>query len=133
MNYSIYVESTPNPKVMKFVSNRMLADKSLEFLTVKNARKIPMIYKIFTLPFVESIFLSTNFISITKVDNVDWDDITMELRNFITQILNEDETDSEFAATPRYCSPEIRHGDQGNKASDIWSLGMVLYYLLFYK
>ena len=91
MNYSIYVESTPNPKVMKFVSNRMLADKSLEFLTVENARKIPMIYKIFTLPFVESIFLSTNFISITKVDNVDWDDITMELRNFITQILNEDE------------------------------------------
>ena len=91
MNYSIYVESTPNPKVMKFVSNRMLADKSLEFLTVENARKIPMIYKIFTLPFVESIFLSTNFISIAKVDNVDWDDITMELRNFITQILNEDE------------------------------------------
>tara|TARA_B110000116_G_scaffold270420_1_gene288433 strand:- start:10669 stop:11265 length:597 start_codon:yes stop_codon:yes gene_type:complete len=91
MNYSIYVESTPNPKVMKFVSNRMLADKSLEFLTAENAKKIPMIYKIFSLPFVESIFLSTNFISIAKVDNVDWDDITMELRNFITQILNEDE------------------------------------------
>ena len=30
MNYSIYAESTPNPEVMKFVSNRMLADKSIE-------------------------------------------------------------------------------------------------------
>jgi len=91
MNYSIYVESTPNPKVMKFVSNRMLADKSLEFLTENDAKKIPMIYKIFSLPFIESIFLSTNFISITKIDNIEWEDITLELRNFITRILNEDE------------------------------------------
>ena len=91
MNYSIYVESTPNPKVMKFVSNRMLADKSLEFLTENDAKKIPMIYKIFSLPFVESIFLSTNFISIAKINSVEWEDITLELRNFITRILNEDE------------------------------------------
>jgi len=91
MNYSIYVESTPNPKVMKFVSNRMLADKSLEFLTKHDAKKIPMIYKIFSLPFVESIFLSTNFISIAKINSVEWEDITLELRNFITRILNEDE------------------------------------------
>ncbi|MGY8931869.1 MAG: NifU family protein [Flavobacteriales bacterium] len=91
MNYSIYVESTPNPKVMKFVSNRMLADKSLEFLTENDAKKIPMIYKIFSLPFVESIFLSTNFISIAKINSVEWEDITLELRNFITRVLNEDE------------------------------------------
>jgi Fe-S cluster biogenesis protein NfuA len=91
MNYSIYVESTPNPKVMKFVSNRMLADKNLEFLTENDAKKIPMIYKIFSLPFVESIFLSTNFISIAKINSVEWEDITLELRNFITRILNEDE------------------------------------------
>jgi Fe-S cluster biogenesis protein NfuA len=91
MNYSIYVESTPNPKVMKFVSNRMLADKNLEFLTENDAKKIPMIYKIFSLPFVESIFLSTNFISIAKINSVEWEDITLELRNFITRVLNEDE------------------------------------------
>jgi Fe-S cluster biogenesis protein NfuA len=91
MNYSIYVERTPNPKVMKFVSNRMLADKSLEFLTENDAKKIPMIYKIFSLPFVESIFLSTNFISIAKINSVEWEDITLELRNFITRVLNEDE------------------------------------------
>ena len=39
MLYSIYAESTPNPEVMKFVSNRMLADKSIEFLTVSEAKK----------------------------------------------------------------------------------------------
>ena len=91
MNYSIYVESTPNPKVMKFVSNRMLADQSIEFIDSTDAEKIPMINKIFQLPFVESIFLSKNFISIAKTDNIEWGEITLELRNFITTILNEDE------------------------------------------
>lgn len=91
MNYSIYVESTPNPKVMKFVSNRMLADQSIEFIDSTDAEKIPMINKIFQLPFVESIFLSKNFISIAKTDNIEWGEITLELRNFITTVLNEDE------------------------------------------
>ncbi|MDA7728891.1 NifU N-terminal domain-containing protein, partial [Flavobacteriales bacterium] len=35
MNYSIYAESTPNPEVMKFVSNRMLADKSIEINSIQ--------------------------------------------------------------------------------------------------
>lgn len=91
MNYSIYAESTPNPEVMKFVSNRMLADKSIEFLTIEDSLKIPMIHKIFSLPFVESVFLSTNFISIKKSEHTEWGEIILELRNFITQILNEDE------------------------------------------
>ena len=91
MFYSIYAESTPNPEVMKFVSNRMLADKSLEFLNPSEAKKIPMIQKIFSLPFVESIFLSSNFISIKKTSNLEWREIILELRNFITKILNEDD------------------------------------------
>ena len=91
MFYSIYAESTPNPEVMKFVSNRMLADKSLEFLNASEAKKIPMIQKIFSLPFVESIFLSSNFISIKKTSNLEWGEIILELRNFITKILNEDD------------------------------------------
>ena len=91
MFYSIYAESTPNPEVMKFVSNRMLADKSLEFLNSSEAKKIPMIQKIFSLPFVESIFLSSNFISIKKTNNIEWGEIILELRNFITETLNEDD------------------------------------------
>ncbi len=91
MFYSIYAESTPNPEVMKFVSNRMLADKSVEFLNKNEAKKIPMIHKIFSLPFVDSVFLSSNFISIKKSENVEWGEILIELRNFITTILNEDD------------------------------------------
>lgn len=91
MFYSIYAESTPNPEVMKFVSNRMLADKSIEFLTDDEAKKIPMIHKIFSLKYVESVFLSSNFISIKKKNDVEWGEILIEIRNFITTLLNEDD------------------------------------------
>ena len=91
MFYSIYAESTPNPEVMKFVSNRMLADKSIEFLTDDDAKQVPMIQKIFNLDYVESVFLSSNFISIKKKNNVEWGEILIEIRNFITTLLNEDD------------------------------------------
>lgn len=91
MFYSIYAESTPNPEVMKFVSNRMLADKSIEFLTDDDAKQIPMIHKIFSLKYVESVFLSSNFISIKKKNDVEWGEILIEIRNFITTLLNEDD------------------------------------------
>ena len=61
MNYSIYVESTPNPEVMKFVSNRMLADKSLEFLDASQAKNIPLANELFKLPFIKSVFIKVVF------------------------------------------------------------------------
>ena len=91
MFYSIYAESTPNPEVMKFVSNRMLADKSIEFLTDDDAKQIPMIHKIFSLKYVESVFLSSNFISIKKKNDIEWGEVLIEIRNFITTLLNEDD------------------------------------------
>ena len=91
MNYSLYAESTPNPEVMKFVSNRMLADKNVELLSSESAKNIPLAKELFNFPFVKSIFLSGNFISITKTENVQWEDIAMQLRIFILDFLNNSE------------------------------------------
>ena len=90
MNYSIYVESTPNPEVMKFVANRMLVDKSIELNSAKQAEGIAVAKAIFNFPFVKSIYLNSNFISITKIDGVNWEDIAMPLRVFIADFLNQD-------------------------------------------
>jgi len=91
MNYSLYAESTPNPEVMKFVSNRMLADKNVELLSSESAKNIPLAKELFNFPFVKSIFLSGNFISITKTENVQWEDIAMQIRIFILDFLNNSE------------------------------------------
>jgi Fe-S cluster biogenesis protein NfuA len=91
MNYSIYAESTPNPEVMKFVSNRMLADKSIEIKNIGEAHGISIAIELIKFPFVESIYMSSNFISITKNKNLEWESIAMQLRMFITDHLNSNE------------------------------------------
>ena len=88
MNYSLYAESTPNPEVMKFVSNRMIADKNVELLSAESAKNITIARELFNFPFVKSVFLSSNFISITKTENIKWENIAMQLRIFILDFLN---------------------------------------------
>ena len=89
MLYSIYAESTPNPEVMKFVANRMLADKSIEASTMAEAQGISIAEELLKFPFVKSIYLNSNFISISKVATIEWENIAMQLRIFIADFLNE--------------------------------------------
>jgi Fe-S cluster biogenesis protein NfuA len=90
MNYSIYAESTPNPEVMKFVANRMLVDKSIEITKAEQAKDISIAKALLNFPFVKSLYLSSNFISIAKTENVEWDMIAMQLRIFIADFLNKE-------------------------------------------
>ena len=80
MNYTIYMESTPNPEVMKFVANKILTEDSIELLNSKNSAQVPLANELFKLPFVKSIFISYNFISITKNNYIDWNEISTEVR-----------------------------------------------------
>lgn len=87
---SIYAEMTPNPKVMKFVSNKMLlkAD-SAEFRNIEEAKPSPLATKLFHFPFVKEVFISGNYIAIAKFDIVEWDDVAQEVRIFITEFLQD--------------------------------------------
>jgi len=80
---TVYAESTPNPTAMKFVVNKKLVPTSYEFVSVEDAKHSPLVTELFHLPFVKSVFLDENFISITKHDNADWGEITTELRDFL--------------------------------------------------
>ncbi len=91
MKYSIYAESTPNPKVMKFVSNIMLADKSIEINNLKEAKGISIAEELLKFHFVDSVYLSNNFISVTKINEIEWENIAMQLRVFISDHLNSNE------------------------------------------
>ena len=84
---SIYTESTPNPSVLKFVSSKLIIDENLEFNNIDEAKEVDFVRKLFGFPFVKSVYLSKNFISITKYDIKDWGEITSELRIFIKNYL----------------------------------------------
>ena len=88
MNFTIYMESTPNPEVMKFVANKILTEDSIELLNNKNSEQVPLAMELFKFPFIKSIFISYNFISITKNNDIDWHEISTEVREFINNYLN---------------------------------------------
>lgn len=87
---SIYAEATPNPTVMKFVANRMLVDDgAYEFKNIEEARISPLATKLFHFPFVKEVFITANFIAIAKYNITDWNDVAMEVREFISTYLQE--------------------------------------------
>ena len=83
---TVYAEMTPNPTTMKFVVNKHLLamGDSVEFSSMAEAKGYsPLAEELFNLPFVKGVFIASNFVTITKTDNLSWDFITMELREFI--------------------------------------------------
>ncbi len=89
---TVYAEMTPNPSTMKFVANKHLlgTGDSAEFNSMTEARGFsPLAEELFNLPFVQGVFIASNFVTVTKTDNLSWDFITMELREFIRTWLSE--------------------------------------------
>ena len=80
---TIYAESTPNPTVLKFVANKNLVTSTFEFTSIEDAKLSPFATALFQFPFIKSVFLEKNYVSITKFDVVEWEEITLELRTFI--------------------------------------------------
>ncbi len=86
----IYAESTPNPASMKFVANQLLAKDgaTAQYLSKTEAKGSPIAMKLFEFPFVKAVFIANNFVTISKTDNVQWEDITQDLRDFIRNYIN---------------------------------------------
>lgn len=87
--YTVYSEMTPNPNSMKFVANRMLLDEGkVEYLQKSEAKECPLAFQLFDFTGVKSIFITSNFVTITKEADLDWYEITNILREFIQSFLN---------------------------------------------
>ncbi len=89
---SIYAESTPNPAVMKFVTNKPLVSSTFEFKNIDEAKDSPLAQKLFHYPYVKEIFMDYNYISITKYEICKWDEVILELREFIKNYIQEEKT-----------------------------------------
>lgn len=84
---TIYAEMTPNPSTMKFVANKhLLVDATVNFTTrQETVGYSPLAEELFNFPFVQGVFISANFVTITKSDAVVWDFVLMELREYIKE------------------------------------------------
>jgi NFU1 iron-sulfur cluster scaffold homolog, mitochondrial len=88
--YIIYAEETPNPSSIKFVANKLLlvSGATAEYQSPAETKDAPIAQKLFQFPFVKRVFISSNYITITKQEIVEWEEIRDELRVFITEYLN---------------------------------------------
>src|ERR1700758_2373604 len=86
---SIYAEMTPNPLAMKFVADRMLLPEGaqVEFLKREDAESSPVAQKLFDLPFVKAVYITTNFITVLKNDKAHWDEIVFDVRDYIKEFI----------------------------------------------
>ncbi len=84
----LYTEQTPNPESLKFVTNRMLYRGTADFREEELAREwSPLATALFDLPYVKGVYLSNNFVSITKEFNYAWEDIMLKLKEFIKEYI----------------------------------------------
>ncbi len=97
---SIYTEMTPNPETMKFVANKLLyPGKSIDFPDESFAGPSPLAKELFAFPFIKSIFIASNFVTLTKTaDTEDWLDVIPPIKQFLKEyienggpIVNEEE------------------------------------------
>ena len=91
---TIYAEMTPNPNTMKFVADHMLVDPGqvVEFLNrQESVGHSSLAEALFNFPFVTSIFIANNFVTVYKNESIEWSDISLELREFIREWLSKNE------------------------------------------
>jgi Fe-S cluster biogenesis protein NfuA len=89
---TVYAENTPNPSAMKFVANKKIVTATFEFTSLEDSKHSPFASELFQFPFVKNVFFDENFVSITKDASVNWDDVTLELREFIRNYIEDSKT-----------------------------------------
>jgi len=122
--YTIYAESTPNPTTMKFVSNKVLLEKGLaEYTSMDEAKGSPLALKLFGFPFVIGVFIQDNFITVMKSDMIGWEEVVMELREFIRDYLNGGgeivtDFDSTLVQSPEQLAATTAHAEAQNELEE---------------
>lgn len=86
----LYTEQTPNPESLKFVTNKMLYTGTADFREEELAREwSPLASELFDLSYVKGVYISNNFVTVTKEFNYAWEDIMLKLKEFIKNYIQD--------------------------------------------
>ena len=83
MNINVYTEATPNPATMKFIVNKLLINGSVDYPTKESAEASVFAKELYKFSFVNGVFFASNFVTVTKTDDADWEDIEPILKEFV--------------------------------------------------
>jgi len=73
MSMDIQTEFTPNPSSLKFLPGKIVMEKeTADFRNVEEAKRSPLALNLFNIDGVVGVFFGSDFISITKNNNHEW-------------------------------------------------------------
>jgi Fe-S cluster biogenesis protein NfuA len=86
---TVYAEETPNPNSMKFVASYYLLPEGIaEYTSIEETEgSSPLAKELFGFPYIKNVFITANFVSVIKTNDVEWFEVTQELRTFIKEFL----------------------------------------------
>ena len=106
---------TPNPETMKFVANKLLyPGKSIDFPDVETAKPSPLATELFGFPFIKSVFIASNFVTLTKTSDTDWSDVIPAIREFLKEYLEENKAvinEEELSTVKQESTNEVNADD----------------------
>lgn len=85
----IYTESTPNPNTLKFVTNKaLLLNDTVEFQSVEETNEAPLAKALFELGGINNVFITNNFVTITKEEDLIWAEIMVPIKDFLKRYID---------------------------------------------
>lgn len=87
---NLYIENNPNPNTLKFVANYMLVPEGMNFdyPTLEDADASPLAQELFAFPFVKGVFVMSNFITVAKDAQTDWEEVKYGIKDHIKNYLD---------------------------------------------
>jgi Fe-S cluster biogenesis protein NfuA len=112
----VYAEMTPNPLTMKFVADRLLISggNQVDYTSATQVKdSSPLAAELFCFPFVKGVFISGNYVTVTRDESLGWEMIVQQLREYIRDWLMNNEVCVNYV--PEGLEPEINSADSSGK------------------
>ena len=106
---TVYAESTPNPSVMKFVCSKRIVGEVYEAKNIDEAKNSPLANELFHKPYVKEVFMDENFISITKYEIAEWEEIGQDLRQYLRDYIADNKVVVTGVVSAKEKAPQIAH------------------------
>ena len=81
----VQIEGTPNPNSLKFLPGKVVSNCGSFEITKKDNIQNELIRNILSINGVEGVFLSKDFISVNKYDEISWD----EVKHIVISLIND--------------------------------------------
>jgi Fe-S cluster biogenesis protein NfuA len=87
LEFQMHAERTPNPHSIKWVLGELLAPSGVtaEFPAPVSREVSPLAARLFAVPGVVGIFLASNFVTVTKTEDADWEELGQPLIDAIVE------------------------------------------------